>query len=179
VPSRQEVPFGAEIEAAAIIPASPEEVFAFLSDLSNHWRLVDRFVEVIELCGPPDGPPDSGLVRLRGPLGVRRTVRTRVTASRSPRLIIGTAELGASTRARVSWTVAGRLGQTRVRLAAEVERATVLDRLLLACGGRVWLRRRFAFGLERLAERFMADAVRSAARSGQPLSPRASPRARR
>jgi hypothetical protein len=56
----------------------------------------------------------------------------------------------------VSWTLAGRFGQTRVQLAAEVEQATQLDRLLLALGGRAWLRRRFAFGLERLAARFAA-----------------------
>ncbi len=75
----------AEIEATAIVPAAPEEVFEFLSDLSNHWRLVDRFVEVISLTGPDGGPPDSGVVRLRGPLGVRRTVHTRVTVERRAR----------------------------------------------------------------------------------------------
>ena len=143
---------GAEIEATAVVPATPEEVFEFLSDLSNHWRLVDRYVEVISLSGQPGRPPDQGVVRLRGPLGVHRTVRTRVTASHSPRLIIGIAELGEETRARVSWTLASRRGQTGVRLAAEVESAAFWDRLLLALGGRAWLRQRFAFGLERLAE---------------------------
>lgn len=151
---------GAEIEATALVPATPEEVFRFLSDLSNHWRLVDKLVEVVSVEGDP---PDRAVVRLRGPLGLRRTVRTRVTAARAPRLIIGVAELGdggssgsGGTRALVSWTLAGRLGQTRVRLAAEVEHATRLDRLLLTLGGRAWLRRRFASGLERLAERFAA-----------------------
>jgi hypothetical protein len=148
----------AEIEATALVPAAPAEVFGFLSDLSNHWRLVDRLVEVVSLDGEP---PDRAVVRLCGPLGLRRTVRTRVTATRAPRLLIGVAELGEggssdSTRALVSWTLAGRFGQTRVRLAAEIEHATRLDRLLLALGGRAWLRRRFAFGLERLAERFAA-----------------------
>ena len=142
-----------------MLPAPPEEVFDFLSDLANHWRLVDRYVEVIELSGPPDGPRDRAIVRLRGPLGVHRTVRTRVTAARRPRLIIGIAELGKeSTRALVSWTLAGRRGKTGVRLAADVEHAAPFDRLLLALGGRAWLRRRFAFGLERLAELIAADA---------------------
>jgi uncharacterized protein YndB with AHSA1/START domain len=143
-----------EIEAVALVPAAPEDVFAFLSDLANHWLLLDRQVEVLELDGMP---PDSAVVRLRGPLGVRRTVHTHVTAARSPRLIIGIAELGDGTRARVSWTLASRLGQTRVRLAAELEHASGFDRLLLALGGRVWLSRRFAFGLERLAERFATE----------------------
>ena len=149
----------ADIEATAVIPAAPEQVFAFLSDLANHWRLVDSYVEVIELHGPEGGAPDSGVVRLRGPLGVRRTVSTRVTALHSPRLIIGVAELGDGTRARVSWTLAPRAGRTHVRLEAEVQYASALDRLLLALGGRAWLRRRFAFGLERLAQRFAEGAI--------------------
>jgi uncharacterized protein YndB with AHSA1/START domain len=159
VPESQEVPSNAAIEADGVVPASPGEVFDFLSDLANHWRLVDRFVEVIELDGPPGAAPDSGLVRLRGPLGVRRTVRTRVSAARRPRLIVGTAELGEHTLARVSWTLAGRPGQTRVRLAAEVEHVGTLDRLLLELGGRAWLRRRFAHALEALAQRFAEGQV--------------------
>jgi uncharacterized protein YndB with AHSA1/START domain len=140
-----------EIEAVALVPAAPEDVFAFLSDLANHWGLLDTHVDVLELDG---SPPDRAVVRLRGPLGVRRTVHTHVTAAREPRLILGIAELGDGTRAMVSWTFAARLGKTRVRLAAEIERATRFDRLLLALGGRAWLEHRFAYGLERLADRF-------------------------
>lgn len=137
-----------EIEAVALVPAAPEDVFAFLSELANHWLLLDSHVDVVEV------ERDRAIVRLRGPLGVRRTVHTRVTVVREPRLIIGIAELGDTTRARVSWTLAGRLGDTRVRLAAEVEQTGLLDRMALALGGRAWLERRFAYGLERLAERF-------------------------
>ena len=141
----------ADIEAAALVPAPPEDVFAFLSDLRNHWRLADRFVEVITLDASDGGPADGGKVRLRGPLGMRRTATTRVVAARAPRLLIGTAELPGGTRARVSWTMAGRLGSTRVRLAAELEQTRPIDRLLLALGGRWWLRRRFASTLDRLS----------------------------
>jgi hypothetical protein len=141
----------ADVEAAALVPAPPEDVFAFLSDLRNHWRLADRFVEVLTLESSGGGAADGGRVRVRGPLGIRRTVTTRVVAAREPRLMIGTAELASGTKARVSWTIAGRLGSSRVRLAADLERARRLDRLLLAAGGRWWLRRRFASTLERLA----------------------------
>jgi uncharacterized protein YndB with AHSA1/START domain len=141
----------ADVEATALVPAAPEDVFEFLSDLRNHWRLADRFVEVLALDSSAGGHEDGGTVRVRGPLGIGRTATTRVVATRAPRLIIGTAELGGGTRARVSWTLAGRLGATRVRLAAEVERAGGLDRVLLALGGRWWLRRVFAGALERLA----------------------------
>jgi uncharacterized protein YndB with AHSA1/START domain len=140
----------ADIEAAALVPAPPEEVFAFLSDLRNHWRLADRFVEVVTLESSDGSQANGGQVRVRGPLGIRRTATTRVVAAREPRLIIGTAELPGGSRARVSWILAGRLGSTRVRLAADIERASAIDRALLALGGRWWLRRRFASTLERL-----------------------------
>jgi len=140
----------AEVEAVALVRSPPERVFEFLSDLRNHWRVADPFVEVITLESSGDGPPDSGTVAVRGPFGLSRTARTKVVASRPPRLMIGTAEIGGRTRARVSWTLAGRLGDTRVRLAAEIHRAGKLDRLLLALGGRWWLARRFAGALERL-----------------------------
>lgn len=144
--------FRADIEAATIVSAAPEDVFAFLSDLRNHWRLADRFVKVVTLEASDGANAGGGTVRICGPLGVRRTATTRVVASRSPRLIIGTAELAGGTRARVSWTLAGRLGDTRVRLAAEIERMGRLDRLLLALGARRWLRRLFQSTLDRLAQ---------------------------
>src|SRR3954454_20117552 len=128
-----------EIEAVSLVPASPEQVFDFLSDLANHWRLLDTHVDVLELDG---SPRDRAVVRLRGPLGVRRTVRKHVAPAREGRLIIGVAELGDGTRALVSWTLAARLGETRVRLAAEVEHASACDRLLLALRGRGWLQPR-------------------------------------
>ena len=145
-----DAPLKADIEATALIPAAPDEVFEFLCDLSNHWRLTDRHLTVVDLNGHNDG----ATVQLRGPLGVRRTAHTHVTASRRPRLLIGIAETRAGTRARVSWTLAGRMNQTRVRLAADVEHAAPLDRLLLALGGRIWMRRVFRHALERLSERF-------------------------
>jgi carbon monoxide dehydrogenase subunit G len=148
--SADESALPADIEAAALIPAPPEEVFEFLCDLSNHWRLTGRHLKAVELNGDKDG----ATVRIRGPLGLRRTAHTHVTASRRPRLIIGVAQLEGGTRARVSWTLAGRMNQTRVRLAADVEHVAPLDRVLLALGGRVWMRRMFRHALARLARRF-------------------------
>jgi uncharacterized protein YndB with AHSA1/START domain len=136
----------ADIGCATIVAAPPEDVFEFLSRLENHWRIAGRFVQVVSV-----DHDRGGTVRLRGPLGVRRTARTTVTAVRAPRLIIGVAELPGGTRARVSWTLAGRLGETRVRLAAHVEHATRLDRALLALGGRAWLQRRFVDTLRELS----------------------------
>ena len=147
----------ADIEAVALVPAPPEEVFEFLSRLENHWALTGSRVTVVALNGDRDG----AVVQVHGPLGLRRTVRTKVTASRSPRLLIGVAELASGTRAAVSWTLAGRMNHTRVRLAAIVEHSAPADRVLLAIGGRAWMARMFEQSLEQLAGRFSAQPSRA------------------
>ena len=128
------------------MPAAAGEVFAFLERLENHWAIADRMVEVVSLSS------DGGTVRVRGPLGVRRTFRTRVVTADPARSIEGTAERGA-TKARVRWSLEPRGGGTAIRLTARVERAGALDRVLLALGGRWWLRRRFQAVLERMRSR--------------------------
>jgi hypothetical protein len=125
-------------------------VFAFLHDLDNHWLLADRFIEVVHL----DGGGEGGKVRLRGPLGLGRTVTTRVVTAEPVSSIVGTADLSGGTQATVRWTLTPIEGGTQVELAAYVERAGALDRLLLAMGARRWLRRRFSSILVTLARRF-------------------------
>jgi hypothetical protein len=147
------------IESRSVVPARREAVFEFLSDLENHWEVGDRFIEVLSLDRSRAGasepaPARGGHVRVRGPLGLRRTAATRVIEAEPPGFIAGTAQLGERTRARVSWTLAEVSEATEVRLSATVEDAGPLDRLLLNLGGRVWLRRHFAAILARLAERF-------------------------
>jgi hypothetical protein len=101
-----------------------------------------------------DGGGDGGKVRLRGPLGLGRTVTTRVVTAEPASSIIGTADLSGGTLATVRWTLTPVERGTQVELAAFVEKAGLLDRLLLAAGGRRWLRRRFSSILVRLAQRF-------------------------
>jgi Polyketide cyclase / dehydrase and lipid transport len=136
----------ADISASGLVPAGREAVFAFLAELDNHWRVADRWIDVVAL----DGDGDGGHVRLHGPLGLRRTARTQVLAAQPPALLEGNAELG-RTLARVSWTLQEHPRGTLVQLEARVERAGAADRLLLALGGRAWLRRRFAVTLAHLA----------------------------
>ena len=51
----------ADIEAVALVRADPEDVFEFLSDLRNHWRLADRFVTVVTLAtSDHGGAPTAG-----------------------------------------------------------------------------------------------------------------------
>ena len=146
-----------KLEAAAVVPAAPEAVFEFLSALENHWRVADRFVDVVRLDRPAgDDHADGGVVRVTGPLGLRRTAMTRVERAEPPALLVGTADIGPRTRARVSWSLTPHAAGTLVGLAAEIERAAPLDRVLLGLGGRAWLERRFASALAHLARHFGA-----------------------
>jgi hypothetical protein len=142
------------IEAERVITASPQEAFDYLARLDHHWQLTDRRVAVVSLDhapGAPDGSSfDRGTVRMRGPLGIGRTAYTVVDAAEPPSSLRGHAVLGGGTLARVSWTLADAGHSTWVRLAAEIESASALDRILLALGGRVWMRRMFASVLDRL-----------------------------
>ena len=149
------------IAATGLVPAEREAVFGFLAELGNHWLVADRWIEVVAL----DANRDGGRVRVRGPLGLRRTARTRVLAMDPPVALEGTAVLG-GTVARVRWELLARGEATEVRLEARVERATPLDRLLLAAGGRAWLRRRLAATVAGLAARSAA-----ASRSAGPRPP--------
>jgi uncharacterized protein YndB with AHSA1/START domain len=146
------------ISATREVPARPERVFEYLSGLDNHWRLADRWIEVVSLdrapSAEPGEPPDRGRVRIRGPFGLRRTAVTRVLDADPPRSMDGSARIEGRTVARVSWTLEERSSTTEVTLAAELESAAPLDRLLLALGGRLWLQRRFASVLGRLADLF-------------------------
>src|SRR4051794_4758138 len=134
------------IEAERVVAASPEAVFAFLSDLDNHWKLTGRWVEAVSLADA------NGRVRIHGPLGLRRTARTTVVDASPSHVIHGTAELSGGTLARVAWELGEDVGGTAVRLSAEGERAALPDRMLLTFGGEAWMRRRFDAILERLDE---------------------------
>ncbi len=144
------------IEASAVVPAPREAVFDFLSDLGNHWAVAGRWIEVVAL----DGRGDGGHVRIRGPLGLRRTAVTSVERVQPPERLEGMAKLG-HTEARVAWTVRERQGgaAAEVGLTATVVQAGALDRAVLALGGASWMRRLFAATLAHLTARFAADAT--------------------
>lgn len=138
-----------KIESTGVVPATPEAVFRFLSDLKNHWELANSWIDVVDL---EPGNPQGGRVRMHGPLGIRRTARTRVVDATPDHVMHGTAELSGGTRALISWELQEDVDGTSVRLAAEVERLAVIDRALLALGGRFWMQRLFDRILVRLGE---------------------------
>jgi len=146
-----------EIRATRLVDARRDEVFDFLADLENHWRLADRFIEVLTLEREAGGRAHGGRVRMRGPLGVRRTAATEVLDADPPQQLVGVAEVGRRTRAFVRWKLYDSDGATRVRLEATIDRLESLDRLLLLLGGRRWLERRFGSVLDRLAKHFARD----------------------
>jgi hypothetical protein len=141
------------------IAAPAGTLFAYLADLEQHWQLADRFIEVVSLeRPPPGGPARGGVVRMCGPLGLRRTARTQVADVHAPTRLSGTAQVGA-TVATVSWWLEPLGERTRVRLEATVVRASPLDRVLLALGGGRWLARRFRAILATLERRVAAVAA--------------------
>ena len=147
------------IVAARRMAASPQALFEFLSDLERHWLLDDRFVEVLTLeRAPGTGRAVGGSVRVRGPCGLARTARTHVVDSSPHTRMSGTAEVGRHTRAQVTWTLTPDGGMTLVRLEAAIQRIGPGDALLLALGGRGWMRRRFGAILATLERRALGAA---------------------
>jgi carbon monoxide dehydrogenase subunit G len=137
------------VNARQLIPAEPEQVFEFLSDLENHWQLADGAISVVHV-----EPGDGGRVRMRGPLGVRRTAETSLDHIDPPRALAGSARVGSRTHAHVKWELEPHGAGTSVTLSAHVEDASLLDRLLLTAYGRSWLESRFHRILSTLATRF-------------------------
>jgi uncharacterized protein YndB with AHSA1/START domain len=138
------------VTAARRVPAPPEEVFAFLADLENHWALASDWVEVRALDRDGDGRAVGGRVRLHGPAGLRRTARTRLLELDPPTRVAGTAEVGRRTRARVAWQLEPSDGGTLVHLTAAIERLGAFDRFLWAVAGRRVMRRGFPLVIARL-----------------------------
>jgi hypothetical protein len=89
-----------------------------------------------------------------GPLGVRRRVRTTVLESSEASALRGIARVGRHTVVDVSWELyQHECDGTRVLLSAEVRSRGFTDGLLLALGGRIWMRRLFAATIEPLSGR--------------------------
>jgi hypothetical protein len=141
-----------EICARRPLPVGRDEAFAFLSRPHNHRRLVTDRIAIRELDVSSDGTLRGARMVLRGPLWLRRAARTRVVSFRSPAHLAGTARIGSGTEVKVRWDLerAG-AGTTVAALSATVTRLALTERILLAVGGRAWVRRLFDATLERLA----------------------------
>jgi hypothetical protein len=78
---------------------------------------------------------------------------TAIRVTRAPESISGRAWIGPRTRAFVSWQIESMPYGSTVYVGVIVETAGLRDRLLLAFGGRWWLRRRLASALSCLSHR--------------------------
>ncbi|HEY3005214.1 MAG TPA: SRPBCC family protein [Kribbellaceae bacterium] len=138
------------LTASAVVRGRADSVFAFLADLDNHLLFHDRHIRIVELAGEP-GQRHGGRVRLRGPLGLRRFAHTQVTHRQPPHLMTGLARIGERTVAHVRWALHPDGEHTRIELSTTITSAGLVDRALLALGGKLWLRRRICATLATLA----------------------------
>lgn len=132
------------ISAERSLSHPPERVFDFLSDLRNHWRLEERFLEL------EDVGEKGGVIRLTGPLRLSRRAQTKVLEAERPRRVAGRADLRGGTVGLVAWEITPLHDGSHVRLSADVPRAWLPDRIFLALGGSSWFRRLFERALANL-----------------------------
>jgi hypothetical protein len=152
------------VRAVREVPHSPERVYSLVSDLGSHWRLSNRYLRLEEVHGLEGVEAQGGRIVVAGPLGLRRTAHTTVTTECQPHAFGGVAAVGRRTRAVAGWRIEPAGGGAQIVLETTTSTLGPLDRLLLAFGGRWWLRRGFARVLARLAEAL--DAAASAERAG-------------
>ena len=148
----------ATVSARRIVEHEPEHIYGFLAELDNHWRLSDRYFRLEELRADRRG----ARISIRTPCGLRRTAWTTVTTAVAPRRFGGMAVSRGGSRARVCWTIKPSESGALVALEAAVWPAGPVDRVLLALGGRWWLRRR----LDRVVAG-LGSAVEQSGRAGR------------
>jgi Polyketide cyclase / dehydrase and lipid transport len=154
------------ISARRRVSADAAETFAFLAAPATHRQLQVHGIASLSVSG--EDSLSGGAIVLRGPLGLRRTIRTRIALRQSPTRLAATAHAESGTAAYVSWTLREQHdGTTIVELAAMLSPIAGRDRLLLALGGRPWVRHLFTATLRRLAAE-LEDAPRRMANSADP-----------
>ncbi|MDO8214082.1 SRPBCC family protein [Conexibacter sp. CPCC 206217] len=142
-----------DVHATRTIAASPVEIYTFLENPDRHWQLLGRRLQPLR---PYDG--ERSQVRLRGPLGIHRTLWIRMAVSDPPHELVGRVEAGGGTTiGTVRWEIREHTASSSVTLTARTEVAAWLDRLLLVCGGAHWLRRSLEVTLRALDERLAPD----------------------
>lgn len=138
------------------VPAAAHIVFARLCDLDAHRDLAAPHIEILDLEGPA-GARTGGVVQLNGPLGINVRARTAVCAASYPHELAGTARTEAGTVGTITWRLEPGEDATTVTAELDAQPRTACDRLLLAAGGRAWLRRRLATAIDRLGAMAAAD----------------------
>jgi hypothetical protein len=129
----------APVTSGLLMEVTAETVYGFLSDLPNHQKMGGRRFRLDTLAADRLG----ARIVICGPLGIRRTVETTITYLHPSHGVGGTAAVGRRTLAHVHWSIHAAGERSHVSLTVTVLRIGVLDRVLLAVGGRRWLVRSF------------------------------------
>jgi hypothetical protein len=127
------------VTSGLLIEVAAQTVYDFLSQLPNHQKMGGHRFRLDAVA------PDrlGARIVICGPLGIHRTVQTTITCLHPARGVGGTATVGRRTVAHVHWTIHPAGERSHVTLTATIVRIGMLDRLLLAAGGRTWLTRSF------------------------------------
>jgi len=100
-----------------------------LQDLGHQFELIGSRAERLATAS-------TGVrVRLRGPLGVRRTVRASPTYAKSPESIVGRAEAGGGSRATVRWSIQRSDVGSWVQVIAHADALGPVGAMLVRLGG--------------------------------------------
>jgi hypothetical protein len=112
--------------ATRAIVADAAPLLALISDSASQWRIVENVSPLLQ--------PSAN-----------------VQPSRAPGPVYVRVRFGSRDVLWITWILTARRGTTEVDLAAQVESRSIFARLLLAFGGRLWLRRRLEQTLSTLA----------------------------
>jgi hypothetical protein len=129
----------APVTSGLLMEVPAETVYGFLSDLPNHQKMGGRRFRLDTFAADQLG----ARIVICGPLSIRRTVETTITHLHPSHGVGGTAAVGRRTLAHVHWSIQAAGEWSHVALTVTVLRIGVLDRVLLAAGGRRWLARSF------------------------------------
>lgn len=141
-----------EVRAARSIPGAPERIFRFLESLDHHLDLIDERVDRVA------SDPAGARVRLRGPLGVRRTIGITLIYADSPDTVVTSVQSEGGTRGAIRWSIQHSDGGSWVQVVGHAGSLAPLDRLLVRLGARRWLTRSLELVLERLDQRMGHEA---------------------
>lgn len=137
------------IRVTGSTPAPADAVFRRLRDLDAHRDLAAPHIEILDLRGPR-GARTGGVVQLNGPLGVQVRACTTLRATLAAREITGTARTDHGSTGTLTWRLEAGGDETVVTADLTARARSARDALLLAIGGRWWLRRRLATAIDRL-----------------------------
>lgn len=131
-----------------------EQVYAYLSDISNHAEFTDHYLVDWRLLRTDSVGPGAGArFRIKAPLQRFSWADVTFAEMQPPFRIVGRGRGGKYNRIRMLGTYTlspGPSGTTKVQYTYETEPSQISDKLLESFGGRSWTRRKAAKAMRRL-----------------------------